>query len=347
MLRNKTKIVKIGNIAMGGDENVLIQSMCDIKTSNVEEVIKEINECAKLGASLMRVSIIDEDDLKAIPLIKKSIDIPLVCDIHYTLKDAIKAIEYGADAIRINPGNTKKEELDNLIEIAKKHKTAIRIGINEGSFSSKNEKPIHEQLVSEALKWVEYFENLEFYNLVISVKSSDLFTTIKSYELLGESTSYPLHIGLTESGFDDIGIIKSVACLSPILLKGIGSTIRISLTHDPLKEVLTAKRLLKSLNLYKNYPNFVSCPTCGRCKVSNIKDLAKETLTYLENNNINLKVAVMGCVVNGIGEGKNADIGLAGANHEFIIFKKGEVIKTVKEENALEEFFKEIDKMKN
>ena len=248
MNRKYTKQVAIGNICIGGNDKILIQSMCNVKTSNYREIIHQINKCAKLGADLMRVSVLDEDDLNAIKKIKQNIDVPLICDIHFNFKFAIESIFNGADAIRINPGNTSKSKLLDLINVAKAHNTAIRIGINQGSFKSKD-NDITNELVDETLKWINYFEENDFSNLVLSIKSSNVLTTISSNKLLSNKTNYPIHIGLTESGFDDIGIIRSVAALSPLLLEGIGSTIRISLTGDPYLVILTAKRLLHDLNL--------------------------------------------------------------------------------------------------
>ena len=206
-------------------------------------------------------------------------------------------------------------------------------------------RPLYFLLCQSALKYINFFENHNFFDLVISLKTSNIIDTIKSYEEFSNLSNYPLHIGLTESGFDEIGIIKSVAALSPLILKGIGNTIRISLTDDPLKEIKTCKRLLHDLGLYPNYPTIISCPTCGRTQVD-VKTLAIKTYDYLEKNHINKKVAIMGCIVNGIGEGKNSDIGLAGGKNEYIIFKNGKILKTVKEKDALNELFKELDKMK-
>lgn len=342
--RELTKKVKIGNITLGGDNKVLIQSMCDIKTSKVNEVIEEINKCASLGASLMRVSILDEEDAYSLKEIKKHINIPLVADIHFSANLAILAMENGADKIRINPTNTKKEDLIKIINKAKEYNVAIRIGINEGSTTpdGKNIKSI-KGLIELAKSTISFFEDNGFTNLVISIKSSDTLKTIKIYERLAKITSYPLHIGVTESGFDDIGIIRSTIALSNLLIKGIGNTVRISLTKNPELEVLTCKRLLHDLNLYEDYPTIVACPTCGRCKVDNIADISKNITKYLEDNHKNLKVAIMGCIVNGIGEGKNSDIGIAGADHKFIIFKKGKILKTVDEKDLYEELKREIN----
>ncbi len=343
MNRKYTKQVAIGNIYIGGNDKILIQSMCNVKTSNYREIIHQINKCAKLGADLMRVSVLDEDDLNAIKKIKQNIDVPLVCDIHFNFKFAIESIYNGADAIRINPGNTSKSKLLDLINVAKAHNTAIRIGINQGSFKSKD-NDITNELVDETLKWINYFEENDFSNLVLSIKSSNVLTTISSNKLLSNKTNYPIHIGLTESGFDDIGIIRSVAALSPLLLEGIGSTIRISLTGDPYLEILTAKRLLHDLNLYNDYHTLISCPTCGRCNSSNLKKIAAKVDYFLEKNKINKKVAVMGCEVNGIGEGKNADIGIAGGKNYFFLFKKGKIIDKGSEEEMVKELFEELQK---
>lgn len=343
--REYTKKVKIGNLTLGGENKVLIQSMCDIKTSNIEQVVQEINACEKLGASLMRVSILDEKDALAIKEIKKRINIPLVGDIHYSSKLALLAIENGIDKIRINPTNTKKEDLLKIISKAKEYNIAIRIGINEGSTTQdgKNINSIS-GLIKLCKESIILFEKENFYNIVVSVKSSDTLKTIKIYERLAKEINYPLHIGVTESGYEDIGIIRSTIALSNLLLKGIGNTIRISLTQNPYLEIKTCKRLLHDLNLYPSYPTIVVCPTCGRCKVHNLVNIAKEITNYLEENNINIKISIMGCIVNGIGEGKNSDIGIAGADGKFIIFKKGKIIKNVDEKDLLKEIIKEIEK---
>lgn len=349
MERNKTRKLNIGKKTVGGSPFISLQSMCDSKTSNVDYIIKEINDCAKLGADMMRVSILDDDDIEAIKIIQKNINIPLICDIQYDLNYAIKAINNGCDAIRINPGNTKKTKiLDKLLSLANSKNIPIRIGINEGALKIHYDDPEKEAslIVKKTMEYVKYFEKQSFFNIVISVKSSDPMTTLYAYQKISKRTDYPLHIGVTESGFDEIGIIRSTAILAPLILQGIGDTIRISLTKDPRKEIITEKRLLHDLGLYKDYPTIISCPTCGRCKVSNIKELADKTLKYLEENNINIKVTVMGCVVNGIEEGKNSDIGLAGANKTFIIFKDKKILKTVTEKEALTELFREIDKFK-
>ncbi len=342
-LREKTKKITIGNITLGGSNNVLIQSMCDIKTSNTNQVIKQINECAKLGASMMRVSILDENDANAIKIIKANTTIPIIGDIHFSTKLAKLAIKNGIDKIRINPINTPKNELLDLINFAKDYNVAIRIGLNEGSTThqGKNINSIN-KLIQLTKDTISFFEKNNFFNLVVSIKSSDALKTIKIYKKLAKEIDYPLHIGVTESGFDDIGIIRSTIGLSNLLISGIGNTIRVSLTKNPKLEILTAKRMLHDLKLYPNYPTIISCPTCGRCKVKNLDKLASDIAIFLEENNLNIKIAIMGCIVNGIGEGKNADIGIAGANGKFIKFKNKKVLKITDEKNIISDLKKEI-----
>lgn len=347
--REKTKQISIGNTQIGGQNKILIQSMCDIKTSNFIEVANQINECAKLGADLMRVSILDKEDALAIKEIKKRISIPLVADIHFDYKLGILAIENGADKIRINPGNIGSEEnLKEIIVAAKKFNVPIRIGVNKGSLEkdlSDTNYSEEEKLVLSALKYIEKIEKYDFKNLVISVKASNPLITLNAYRLISQKTDYPLHIGVTESGYDEIGIIRSVSALAPLILDGIGDTIRISLTHNPLKEVKTCVRLLHDLNLYPNYPTIISCPTCGRCQVSDTAKIANEVLNFLIEHKKYITVAIMGCIVNGIGEGKAADIGLAGGKDSFIIFKKGQKLKIVEAKDVLNELFNEIMKL--
>lgn len=346
-LREQTKPIKVGNIIIGGSNKIVIQSMCDIKTSKVDEVVNEILECEKVGLELIRVSVLDYKDALAIKEIKKRIHVPLVADIHIDHKLGIAAIENGADKIRINPGNIGDDKkLYELLDVAKNYNVPIRIGVNLGSISNsvRNLKiSDSEKLVLSALDYVKKFEDYRFFDIVISVKASDALTTIEAYKKLSEKTKYPLHLGVTESGFDEIGIIRSVSALSPLLIEGIGSTIRISLTQNPKKEVLTCVRLLKDLGLYENYPNLISCPTCGRTQVKNLREIASKILTYLEEHKKYITVAVMGCVINGVGEGKSADIGIAGGNGKFVIFKKGKIIETVNENEVLNKLFRLID----
>ena len=347
--RNQTKQVHIKDIVMGGQDKVLIQSMCNIKTERVSEVVKQINECAALGADLMRVSVMDEKDAYAIKEIKKGINIPLVADIHFDYRLALITMEMGVDKVRINPGNIGSiDKIKQVVDMAKEKHVPIRIGVNSGSL----DKDIHDysteytaaKLVESAKKHVKILEDLGFYDIVISLKGSNVLETIAAYRLASETFPYPLHLGITEAGFKDIAIIRSAAGLAPLLLEGIGDTIRISISGDPKDEVIAAKRLLHDCGLYPNYPTLVACPTCGRTQVD-VPALAKKVMDYLETINKPIHVAVMGCIVNGPGEAKNADIGIAGGCHEYVIFKKDKVLKKVPEAEAFETLKEEIDKL--
>ena len=347
--RTNTRVVKIKDLQIGGQNKVVIQSMCNIKTSHYEEVIAQINECASIGAEMMRVSILDMEDAYAIKKIKEGISIPLVADIHFDYRFALIAMDMGVDKIRINPGNIGDiENVRKVVDKAKEKHVPIRIGVNSGSL----DKNIHdyssiynaEILVASAKKHVEILENLGFYDIVISLKGSNPIETIEAYRLASKTFPYPLHLGITEAGTKDVSLIRSTAGLAPLLLEGIGDTIRISITDDPKEEIYACKRLLHDLNLYPNYPTLVSCPTCGRTQVD-VKLLASKILNYLETINKPIHVAVMGCVVNGPGEAKNADIGIAGGKHEYVIFKKDKVLRRVKEEDAFEALKEEINKI--
>ena len=346
--RNNTKRIYVNNLQIGGQNKVVIQSMCNIKTEKVNEVAKQINECANLGAELMRVSVLDEADALAIKEIKKKINIPLVADIHFDYRLALLAMESGVDKIRINPGNIGDiENIKKVVEMAKEKHVPIRVGVNSGSL----DKTVHnyntqysaKELVNSAAKHVKILESLKFYDIAISLKGSNIKETIAAYRLASETFPYPLHLGITEAGFKEISLIRSSAGLAPLLLDGIGDTIRISISGDPKDEVIAAKRLLHDCELYPNYPTIVSCPTCGRTQVDVIK-LSQQVMNYLETINKPIHVAVMGCVVNGPGEAKNADIGIAGGKHEFVIFKKDKVIKKVPEKEAFNALKEEIDK---
>ena len=348
MNRNKTKQFKIKKLLIGGQNKVLIQSMCKHKTSHIDEVIDEINECAELGADLMRVSVLDEEDALAISEIKKGIKIPLVADIHFDPNLAILAIENGADKIRLNPGNIKDpEKIAEIVELAKEKHVAIRVGANSGSVNKEIDEydiPLSHKLVLSVKRQVELLEKYDFHNIVISLKASNIQETINAYRLASEMFPYPLHIGITEAGPRDISLIRSVAGLAPLLLEGIGDTIRISITGPAQDEVTAAKRLLHDCGLYENYPTFISCPTCGRTQVD-CRPLGLKVLEYLEKNNIKLTVAIMGCVVNGPGEAKHADIGVAGGKGEYVIFKKGEIVKKVSEDEVYDTLIEEINSL--
>ena len=349
MKRTETKQIRIGRLTIGGQDKVLIQSMCKHKTSDVEAIINEINECAALGAKLMRVSVLDEEDAKAIAQIKKGINIPLVADIHFDPNLAILAIKCGANKIRINPGNISDEnKIKEIVELAKKKHVAIRVGANSGSVNKIMDEfdiPLAHKLILSVKEQVELLEKYDFHDIVISLKASNIKETIRAYQLASEMFPYPLHIGITEAGPYELSVIRSTAGLAPLLLEGIGDTIRISITGDAKDEVIAAKRLLHDCGLYELYPTFISCPTCGRTQVD-VKPLGAKIFKYLEDNNYKLTVAVMGCVVNGPGEAKNADIGIAGGKGQYVIFKKGEVIKKVSEDEAYDAMIQEIDSLR-
>ena len=349
LAREKTRRIKVGNISIGGENKVLIQSMCNIKTSKVKEVVAQINECAALGADLMRVSVLDMEDAKAIKEIVKQINIPLIADIHFDYRLAIESINSGVNAIRINPGNIgSKENIVKVVDLCKEKHIPIRVGVNSGSIDKEvnnNTNVVNsKELVESVKRTIKILEDLDFYDIVISLKGSHVLETIAAYELASKEFDYPLHVGITEAGPKDIGLVRSVAGLAPILSAGIGDTIRISLSDEPQEEVRACRRLLKDLEIRNDYPNLISCPTCGRTQV-NLVPLAKKVASFLEANHINKTVAVMGCIVNGPGEAKRADIGCAGGKGQWVIFKKGEIIKTVLDEQIYDELAKEILKL--
>lgn len=345
-MRKIKKELRIGNKILGGNNPILIQTMANIKTSKIDEVLKLIEDCKKLGNNLMRLSILDPTDYESFKILTKKTDVPLIADIHFNYEYAINAIKNGASAIRINPGNIRNiEHLKEIIKVAKEYNIPIRIGVNSGSLPLKYKKDKHlaSSLINSLDEYVKLFEENDFKNLVLSLKSSDPLLTLEAYRLANEKYDYPLHIGVTEAGGGYIGAIRSSVALVPLLLEGIGDTIRISLTEAPQDEVICCKNLLSALNLRKNVPTLVSCPTCGRTQVNLFKiyNIINEKIKYI---NKPIKIAVMGCIVNGPGEAKDADIGIAGGKNEFLIFKKGQVIKTCPEKEALEFLLNEIDK---
>ena len=345
--RINTRKVAVGDKILGGSDHVLIQSMCNIKTSKVDEVAAQINACAIEGADLMRVSILDEEDARAIPLLKQKTSIPLIADIHFDAKLALLALEGGIDAIRINPGNVKPgPELDEFIEKAKAKHLPIRVGVNGGSVPQatyENSASRAEAMLKTLKGHIDILEAKGFHDIVISAKASSLLETIELYTRIAEIYDYPLHLGLTEAGPKDTGLIRSAAGLSPLLLNGLGDTIRISLTDDPVEEVKAAKRLLHDVGLYPDFPTMISCPTCGRTAVD-LLPLAEKVRKYIETHRINKKVAVMGCIVNGPGEAKDADVGIAGGKGMFALFAKGKLIASVKEEEAFDALIAELNK---
>ena len=345
--RDKCKSIKVGNLQIGGNDNLVIQSMCNIKTSNVDEVVTQILKLEEYGCQLIRVSVLDESDAKAIKEIKKQIHIPLVADIHFDYKLALLSIENGVDKIRINPGNIgSKENIIKVVDSCKKHNVPIRIGINAGSLEKdlKEKYGVNEiAMIESAKRHIKILEDLSFYNIVLSLKSSDFEMCKKAYLLASELFDYPLHIGITEPGPLIPGIIKSTLGLSALLDNNLGSTIRISLSDDPINEIKVAKQLLHAKGLIK-MPTLISCPTCGRTQIDLIKyvDLIQDYLYKIDKD---IKVAVMGCVVNGPGEASGADIGVAGGNNSAVLFKNGKIVKSILQDEIVSTLIKEIEKM--
>lgn len=346
---NNVRKVKIGKMAIGGGEKIAIQSMTTAYTADVEKTVEQIHGLEKAGCEIVRVAVLDEDSARAIYDIKNRISIPLVADIHFDYRLALIALERGIDKIRINPGNIGGEERARLVcEEAKRRGVPIRIGVNGGSLEKeileKYGSATPEAMVESAMGHIKILEKYGFYDTVISMKSSDVKKTIKAYRLARESFVYPLHIGVTEAGTYKSGVIKSAIGIGSLLADGIGETIRVSLTDDPRLEVETAKIILKSLGLIEGGVEVVSCPTCARCKI-NLIPIAKEVSDRLEGCGKKLKVAVMGCVVNGPGEAKDADIGIAGGDGCAVLFKKGEIVGKIPEERIVETLLGEIEKM--
>lgn len=342
-----TKTVKVGNLYLGGGNPVRIQTMCDVKTSKIDDVIKEIYEVYDLGCDIVRVSCKDDEDAEAVKIIKEKSPVPLVCDIHFDYRLAVKCLENGADKIRINPGNVGGDDKVKIVADAlKAHNACVRVGSNSGSIEKEFLQKYGRSakaLSESALNKVALLERFGVDNIVVSAKASDVKTTVEAYRYLHEKTDYPLHLGVTEAGSSAMGIVKSSIGIGALLLDGIGDTIRVSLTAPIKEEVLCAKRILRSVGLDKNYVEVVSCPTCGRTAYD-MKGLLKTVEEKVSHYTKPLKVAVMGCVVNGPGEAKECDLGIAGGDGKCVIFKKGEVYMTVEENVAKEVFLKEIDK---
>ena len=348
MFRDKTKVIKIGDRYIGGGNPILIQSMTNTKTADVEATVNQILELERAGCDIIRCTVNTEDAALAIPEIKSRIHIPLVADIHFDYKLAISAIENGVDKIRINPGNIGgRENLIKVVEAAKKRNVPIRVGVNSGSLEKELVEKYHgvtaEGIVTSALDKVRMIEECDYQNIVISIKSSDVMMCVKAHELMAERTDYPLHVGITESGTLRSGNIKSSVGLGIILYQGIGDTIRVSLTGDPVQEIITAKQILRSLGLMKGGIELVSCPTCGRTEIDLI-GLAEQTEKLIADyDHLNIKVAVMGCVVNGPGEAKEADIGIAGGKGCGLLIKKGEIVARLPEDELLNALKHELD----
>ncbi len=349
MKRTETRKVMVGNVQIGGQNRVVIQSMCNTKTKDVEQTVKQTLELEKAGCEIIRVACLDMEDAKAIKEIKRNIHIPIVADIHFDYRIALQAIESGVDKVRINPGNIgSKDRVKAVVDKCKEKRIPIRIGVNAGSLEKdlleKYSKPTAKAMVESAKRHIDILEELDFHDYLLSLKASDLDLCIEAYEEAAKVFNCPLHLGITESGTEFSGTIKSSIGLGYMLRNGIGDTIRVSLSDDPVKEIKVAKEILKDCNLYHNLPTLVACPTCGRTQIDLIP-MAKEVEKFLQNINSNITVAVMGCAVNGPGEAREADIGIAGGIKEGLLFKKGEIIRKIPQEEIVEELKKEITKM--
>ena len=347
--RTDTRKIMVKDIQIGGQDKVVIQSMTNTKTKDVESTVKQILQLENAGCQIVRVACLDIEDAKAIKQIKEKIHIPIVADIHFDYRIALQAIESGVDKIRINPGNIGDEErVKKVVEACKNHKIPIRIGVNGGSLEKdlldEEGRPTAKAMVESARRHVEILEKLDFHDICISLKASDLDLCIAAYEEASKTFNYPLHLGITEAGTAFSGTIKSSIGLGILLRQGIGDTLRVSLSDNPVKEIKVAKEILKDCGLYEKAPKLVACPTCGRTQIDLIP-IAKEVESFLQTIEADIIVAVMGCAVNGPGEAKNADIGIAGGVKEGLLFKKGEIVKKVKQEDIVNVLKEEIMKM--
>ena len=344
-MRKQTKVVSVGGVKIGGNESIKIQSMTTTKTSDVEKTVAQIKALEKAGVDIIRGAIADEQDALALKEVVSRISVPFVADIHFSPKLAVMAIENGADKVRINPGNIGGEkEIRYVADCVKAHKIPVRVGANTGSIEKhflERYGRSAEALVESALYNVGILERFGVEDIVISVKASDVKLTVDAYTLLANRSNYPLHLGVTEAGTTEAGIVKSAVGIGSLLLNGIGDTIRVSLTDDPVKEVYAGQHVLRACGLDEEYVEIVSCPTCGRCSWESMA-LAEKVTDFVRPYKKKAKIAVMGCVVNGPGEAKDADLGIAGGKGACMLFKKGEVFKKVDVKDAEREFFKEI-----
>jgi len=343
--RQKTKVVKIGNLKIGGNFPIAIQSMTNTPTFDIKATINQIKKLEKAGCEIVRVGVPDLKSAKALSKIKKKINVPLVADIHFSADLALEAINQGVDKIRINPGNFPKSRLKEIVKLAKKNKIPIRVGINSGSLEKdilkEHKRVTAEMMVESALKNIKLMEKFRFYDLVISLKAPDIERTVRAYEILARKVDYPLHLGVTEAGGEFSGTIKSAIALGFLLQKGIGDTIRVSLTSDPVEEVKVGWEILKSLNLRERGVKIVSCPTCARSEIDVIK-ISKQVEEITKDIKKPIKIAVMGCIVNGLGEAKEADLGIIGVKNGVLITKNGEIKKKIEIKNVLKEFKEEL-----
>jgi (E)-4-hydroxy-3-methylbut-2-enyl-diphosphate synthase len=345
--RRETKGVKVGPFIIGAGNPIRIQSMTTTRPSDLEETLDQISKLEKEGCEIIRVAVPTLEDAKALKIIKKRINIPLVADIHFDYQLAIESIRNGVDKLRINPGNIGSEEkIKAVVEEAKKYNVPIRIGVNAGSLEKeileKYGHPTPEAIVESAMKHIQILETLNFYEIIVSLKSSNVLETLKAYDLLSKKVDYPLHIGITEAGTKFGGTIKSSVGIGSLLVLGLGDTLRVSLTGDPVEEIRVAKGILKALDLRSFGINIISCPTCGRCNID-LDQIATKVERKLATMDKKITVAIMGCAVNGPGEAREADLGIAGGRNEAILFKKGKIIRKIPEDQIIEELIKEIE----
>ena len=347
--RKETRKIYVGNVAVGGDAPVVVQSMCNTDTRDIRASLQQINRLAEVGCELIRLAVLDDKAVEALKTIKEEAPIPLIADIHFDHRLALGALKAGVDGLRINPGNIGGEKaVTKVVQAAAERRVPIRIGVNSGSL----DKDLHqryggataEAMVESALRQIKLLESLQFYEIKISLKSSDVFTMVESYRLLADKVSYPLHLGVTEAGTLISGTAKSAIGIGLLLAEGIGDTIRVSLTSDPIDEIKAAYEILRALKLRERGVEVISCPTCGRCEIDLI-DLTHEVEKRLLRVKTPLKVAIMGCVVNGPGEAKEADVGIAGGRGQGILFKKGEIVEKLPEEELMPRLLKEISLM--
>ncbi|HHY77293.1 MAG TPA: flavodoxin-dependent (E)-4-hydroxy-3-methylbut-2-enyl-diphosphate synthase [Clostridiales bacterium] len=350
-MRRKTKIVRVGNVEIGGGKRIVVQSMTNTKTEDINETVKQIKELEDVGCEIIRVAVPTFEAAEAIKVIKKHINLPIVADIHFDYRLAIASMENGADKIRINPGNIGgRERLKSIVKVAKERNIPIRVGVNSGSLEKdlleKYSGPKPEAMVESALRNIKMIEELDYDQIIISIKSTSVLDTIESYKRISSIVDYPLHIGITEAGTISKGAIKSAIGIGILLYQGIGDTVRVSLTGNPKEEVYVAYEILKNLELTDSGIDIISCPTCGRCSVD-LVSIANEIEKRVESlkTKKKIKVAVMGCAVNGPGEAKDADIGIAGGNGEYLLFIKGKPVRKINEDSAIDVLMEEIEKI--
>jgi len=360
IIRRKSKTIKIGNVSIGGNHPIAIQSMAKTKTEDIEDTVKQIKELERSGCEIVRLAVRDERDVKALKKIKSRIGIPLVADIHFNWHLALEAIDSGVDKIRLNPGNIyRKEQIREITQAAKLAHIPIRVGVNSGSIrrvkgQGSRVKGQTEEMVKSALDYIKILEGFKFYDIVVSLKASHTLDTIEAYRRISKLCGYPLHLGVTATGSPYSGIVKSSVAMGALLLEGIGDTIRVSLTDNPIEEVKAAKYILETLGLRRFGPEIISCPTCGRCEVDLVK-LVKEFEKKLNTvngklltvNSQPLRVALMGCIVNGPGEAKEADIGVAFGKKDGLLFRNSQAIKKVSFSNCITSLLEELKKVRN